>query len=537
MAYIPTRADFADVIAANSKGGYVPTAADFSNISNSSSQPQNFLSEVANNPITQRINDIGGNVAQGLERGVAGIGNLGLDIANKVGVPTGGFQIHNYSAPFVNPNDKIANFIGGVAQYAPLAATSEAGLGALGLSKLPLLKNMLSGAISGYGATNSDQTGRLENAAGGAAAGTLPSVGTGIVNAVKGINMEQIGANVAKSFFGSTVNPGELNNSDTMMTFVKDMLKNNYIKLVNLGSSKFQDMFNLAKNRGYSLEDDIPSYKSITDNDTSSVPDNKTIRLSSSSSDQIDDILNDKNIPLKAKKVINAYKDNPNLQTLHSMQSDLYKTANGLNPKTILESNSATKLTDLRDSILKDIHNSFENNGDLDLSAQYKQAQQFWKSRVVPYQNNSLIRGILSKKSPSDVLSKLSSYQVPDRDENESYQMIRDDIASNPSQVKTLTGAILSKAASGDGLKLKVTTKDLLDAYRNTPQTLKNITDQVALKPLTDLHNIYTSKNIVAKFMRENKGNIGNKVIGLLGKGALMGAGGAGGYDIYKYLE
>lgn len=556
--YIPTRADFADVIAENAKssGGYVPTAADFANIlpngqrmipliPNFPAQPQGFLSQVANSAPIQSVNDLGGNVVQGLTRGIAGVGNLGVDALKAVGVPTGNFQFQQLNAPFVNPNDKVANMVGQVAQYAPLAAASGAGIGegasALGKAgyealNSPLLKNMLSGALTGYGATDASQGDRAKAALMGGALGVLPSLAGGTVNTIKALfskNIDSLGTKVASNFYGSDVNPGQLNSPDTMMTQVKNVLKNNFSKVVNQGVSKFQDMFEAAKNKGYNLEDDIPSYKEISNNDTSAIPDGKMIKLGTDSQNQINDILNDTNIPLKAKKVINAYKDNPNLQTLHSMQSDLFKTANGLNPDTILESNAATKLTDLRDSILDDIHDSFDRNGDLDLSSRYKQAQQFWASRVIPYQQNPLIRQIVNRKSVKDVLSKLGTYEVPDSNQPEGYQMIRSDIAANPDQARTITGAILSKGAKPVGLNYTTTTKDLLNAYAKAPDTLKQIANQVTGTQLTDLNNVYNSKNIVANFLNKNKGKLAEKFLG----GMVLGAGGHQGWNLSKDLE
>jgi hypothetical protein len=363
-------------------------------------------------------------------------------------------------------NEKMANatfpqqLLAQGAQYLPYAATSlipGLGEGMLGTVGSGVAGGILSGATQ-------NQEDRAKNAILGGVFGALPGATKIIGSGLK------FGAQALIPGIGTKFMEGISSNlpKDVLNKVNTENVINNYTNKLAQSSEKYNQLKTAAANIA------VKPYQ-------------RTLNT-------LDSTLQRRGVDPDLSVTLQRYRDNPTFNNAHELQSALGKEAANFKSslgKTPEDTITQRLLNNARGDINDRIEQTFKNSGNDDLLNQYKDATDYFKNHVLPYrQKSSIWRVINGKEYPADITKTLT------KDDKGGYNdALRQHIADNPEQAKSLIAQSLHTAADPEGKLGFVPLKKLLANADNMPSSIKEMADKVGLsKQLENLAGVYKAK-------------------------------------------
>lgn len=320
-------------------------------------------------------------------------------------------------------------------------------------------------------------------------------------------------------------------------------LRQNYLDQQNISRGKYNNFKDLARQAGYentvkprlSLEDYQKLQQSKNISDVNPSFSGKTVQFENNDKTWggINKILNSsdnlvtQSVGKDTLDALQKLKLNPSPQMLHDVQSQIGKRLQSLK-RLPVKSNSDNaaiyQLNELHPQLKKGIEHTLEKNGDVGVLSAYKDAQQHFKSNVIPYQKSPM-KSMFKPDgtTPADVTTALS------KDDPSGYMdAIRSHVMSSPELRNSLLAQQLVKGSTAD---LGSTTRNInFGAMKNTVDKMPNVLRRLntpeaenALKGLLDKQDMLQKMGLVGKY----------------GKYGLSGIGGLGGLTggVYEFLK
>jgi hypothetical protein len=227
------------------------------------------------------------------------------------------------------------------------------------------------------------------------------------------------------------------------------------------------------------------------------------------------------------KKSLDKFDENPSFSEAHDIQSALGREGNAL--KTNKDGsirNLGNQLLNARKSLINDIHSSFAENGDNDLSQLYKDIGQRYKNQSAPYVANPTLRNIVFKKDIQEVNPTTIGNLLKKNDT--ATKIIRGDLSSQSKDLllaNEMKGAIKETPHSDGTLTREVDPEKLIDIYSKGDN-----------KGISYLRNPDYNKSIASLINDLKKQKNISRIKSGLKWGAGLGAGALGLNEIRKYL-
>ncbi len=227
------------------------------------------------------------------------------------------------------------------------------------------------------------------------------------------------------------------------------------------------------------------------------------------------------------KEALEKFNENPSFAEGHNLQSKLGSEGSSLkNNKDGAIRNLGNQLLNTRKSLVNDIHSTFENNGDKDLSQLYKDIGQRYKNQSAPYVANSTLRNIVLKKDIQEINPATIGNLLKKNDA--ATKIIRGDLSNQSKDLllaNEMKGAIKETPNPDGTLTRKVDPQKLIDLYSSGDN-----------KGISYLRNPDYNKNIASLISDLKKQKNISRIKSGLKWGAGLGAGALGLNEVRKYL-
>lgn len=357
MAYTPTLEDFDEPI--KKTGGYTPTLEDFEG------RPESLGDKLKKEFPSKSSQDV-------LNEQLGGASNIGKVAGNIVG------SLAQHGLNLAEGTANIPNLLS--LGYIPkFAAHQQIPLYNPEAPESQLTENLLTGGELGLGAAGLAKAGL----AGLGAASKIPAVSR-LLEKVGSSSGEEATNLVNRLLNGNKVSEAHKPIIDEIRTNYNTNLEN---------SNKNYDLIEkLAKNKGYTGEGKLS--RALTGGKSKSINAQSTL----------DDIKNLEVNDNTLKELINGFDENNSYELAHKLQSRLGSEGyNLLGSADKVKRSLGYDYLKLRRDLVGDINKSFKENKDTDLAEYYKRATANHKETVVPYQKNSTINKLVTKRDLDEV--------------------------------------------------------------------------------------------------------------------------------------
>lgn len=515
-----------------------------------------LLQRLADSKYVSDINTVGGKLAHGVMQGV---NNLTANM-----LP--GINIRAPEAPFVDQNSRAGAVASQIGQYIPATIVSTAAVPLEGAGLLNSIGgNALRGMISGGGGANPGNkiSAALQGGLLGGGLASLPPIGSSIKNSLGAVReifnptLERLPANLPKSpnnLISPLKNldftaPGTIATPDELATTGNKLASNLYnqlsggkdtndLKNINIGniiangkskmtqgSQLFKDFLSNAEKSGYN-PNFVPDYTKTTPSEGylgigGRSPNAEVIKgtgglgikISPSLSDSLNNIYNAKGsaiypgISSNLKSAIYNFRGSPSLANAHTLQSALGSEASDIYSNlssSVLDKANAKIFSNVKNNVLDTIGENLSKNGHLDLLDQFRNARNYWKGNVVPYQNIPSIASAMKGGSQPNPLTLL-----PKNDTSGNIDIIKSHLSEDPSQTNALAAQYLSKNVTNSPDNEKILTLSGLNkGFSAIPDNIRNLIDpNIAnqVNKINALHDFNMSTLDTIKNMNQSK--------------------------------
>jgi gas vesicle protein len=227
------------------------------------------------------------------------------------------------------------------------------------------------------------------------------------------------------------------------------------------------------------------------------------------------------------KESIDNFNENPSFSSAHDLQSTLGREGSSLKTnKDGAIRNLGNQLLNARKSLVNDIHSTFENNGDKDLSQLYRDIGQRYKNKSAPYVANSTLRNIVLKKDIQEINPTTIGNLLKKNDA--ATKIIRGDLSPQSKDLllaNEMKGAVKETPHLDGSISREVDPQKLIDLYSSADN-----------KGISYLRNPDYNKNIASLISDLKKQKNISRIKSGLKWGTGLGAGALGLNEVRKYL-